>query len=141
MAEGHDEVGYCQPPKHTRFKPGQSGNPKGKPRGSRGLRTELRSELGELVTITENGKSRRIPKRRIVIKALTAKALKGDVRAADKIMQLVIQAEGFEDPQRDRHRMSEVDRQIVEYLLGQQSDCPGNSLSDSESKSGEAEHD
>ncbi len=113
-----DEVGYCKPPKHTRFKPGQSGNPNGKPRGSRGLRTELQSELGELMTITENGKSRRIPKRRIVIKALTAKALKGDVRAAEKIMQLVIQAEGFEDPKSDHNRLSDADRQIIDYLLG-----------------------
>ena len=122
MAEDSDDdgVGYCKPPKHTRFKPGQSGNPKGKPRGSGGLRTELRSELGELVTITENGKSRRIPKRRIVIKALTAKALKGDVRAAEKIMQLVIQAEGFEDPKSECNRLSDADRQIIDYLLGQQ---------------------
>lgn len=113
-----DEVGYCKPPKQTRFKPGQSGNPNGKPRGSRGLRTELRSELGELVTITENGKSRRMPKRRVVIKALIAKALKGDVRAAEKIMQLVIQAEGFEDPKSERNRLSDADRNIVDYLLG-----------------------
>src|SRR5690242_11170591 len=112
-----DEVGYCRPPKHSQFKPGQSGNPRGKPRGARGLRTELRSELGELVTITENGKSRRIPKRRIVIKALIAKALKGDVRAAEKIMQLVIQAEGFEDPKSERNRLSDADHQIVELLL------------------------
>lgn len=126
------EVGYGKPPRHSRFKPGQSGNPKGKPRGSRGLRTELRAELGELMTITENGKSRRMPKRRVVIKSLTAKALKGDVRAAEKIMQLLIQAEGFEDARSERNRLSDADRQIIEYLLGQQSVAPssGNSETD-----------
>lgn len=122
MAKGNYEVGYGRPPRHTQFQQGQSGNPKGKPRGSRGLRTELRSELGEMMTITENGKSRRIPKRRIVIKALTAKALKGDVRAAEKIMQLVIQAEGFEDPKSERNRLSDADHQIIEYLLGMLAD-------------------
>jgi hypothetical protein len=119
MPDQSYKVGYGKPPENTRFKPGQSGNPKGKLRGARGLRTELRTELSELVTITENGKSRRIPKRRIVIKALVAKALKGDVRAAEKIMQLVIQAEGFEDPRSERNRLSDADRQIVELLLGQ----------------------
>jgi len=117
MAERDYEVGYGKPPRNSRFKPGRSGNPDGRPRGSRGLRTELRSELGELMTVTENGKSRRMPKRRVVIKALLAKALKGDVRAAEKILQLIVQAEGLEDPRTERSRLSEADRKLVERLL------------------------
>ena len=117
MDKGDYEVGYGKPPRHTRFRPGRSGNPKGKPRGSRGLRTELRAELNELMTITENGKSRRLPKRRVVIKALAAKALKADVRAAEKLLNMEIQANGFEDPRSERNRLSDTDRQIVEYLL------------------------
>jgi hypothetical protein len=38
-------VGYGRPPKHTRFKPGRSGNPKGRPRGSRNLSTEMQKVL------------------------------------------------------------------------------------------------
>ena len=125
MADDDEEVGYGKPPKHSQFKPGQSGNPKGRPRGARGLRTELRSELGELMTITENGKSRRVSKRRVVIKSLLAKALKGDVRAAEKVMQLWIQAEGFEDPRSER-RLSEGDIAIVNLLLGRQSGISNN---------------
>ena len=37
-AEGNHEVGYGKPPKHTRFKPGQSGNSKGRPKGVRNFR-------------------------------------------------------------------------------------------------------
>jgi len=129
MAERDYEVGYGKPPRHSRFKPGRSGNPDGRPRGSRGLRTELRSELGELMTVTENGKSRRMPKRRVVIKALLAKALKGDVRAAEKILQLIVQAEGFEDPRTERGRLSEADRKLVERLLARGDPDPNSNES------------
>jgi len=71
------------------------------------------------MTITENGKSRRLPKRRVVIKALAAKAIKADVRAAEKLLNMEIQADGFEDPTSERKRLSDTDRQIIEYLLGQ----------------------
>ena len=40
--EGMYQVGYCRPPLHSRFKPGQSGNPKGRPRQSRNMRTIAR---------------------------------------------------------------------------------------------------
>jgi hypothetical protein len=45
------EIGYCKPPKHTRFKPGQSGYPSGRPRGRRNLRTAVRDALKEKITM------------------------------------------------------------------------------------------
>ena len=39
------EIGYGKPPKHTQFKPGQSGNSKGRPRGQRNFRTAVRDAL------------------------------------------------------------------------------------------------
>ncbi len=44
---GGYDVGYRKPPKHTRFKPGQSGNPRGRPKGTKNLKTDLIEELGE----------------------------------------------------------------------------------------------
>ena len=46
-----DRVGYRRPPKHTRFKPGQSGNPKGRPKHAPNLKTEFLEELGDDVTV------------------------------------------------------------------------------------------
>jgi hypothetical protein len=54
------KVGYGKPPKATQFKRGRSGNPKGRPKGSRKLATDLAAELGERITIREDGRSRRI---------------------------------------------------------------------------------
>src|SRR5215469_15592455 len=51
------EVGYGKPPRHTRFKKGQSGNPRGRPCGSKNLKTLLSEALSEPVIITENGRS------------------------------------------------------------------------------------
>ena len=55
--------GYGKPPKHTQFKPGQSGNPKGRPKGRRNLATEINEVLNATVPITENGRPRKVTSR------------------------------------------------------------------------------
>jgi len=55
------EVGYRKPPRHARFRPGQSGSPRGRPKGARSLATVVASAIAERVTVAENGKRRRIP--------------------------------------------------------------------------------
>ena len=74
-------VGYRKPPAHTRFQPGQSGNPRGRPRGVNNLATDLAQELSATIQVTEGGVARAITKQRAMVKALLAKAHKGDVRA------------------------------------------------------------
>lgn len=86
MAKRDDEVGYKRPPKSTRFKPGQSGNPKGRRKNVRNFKTDLTEELRETILIRENGKERRISKQRAFIKALVAMAIKSDVRAINAIL-------------------------------------------------------
>ena len=89
MARKKDyEIGRNKPPVHTRFKPGQSGNKKGRPKGSRNIATDLNEELNEMMSITEGGKTRKLSKRRIMIKATVNKAIKGDVRAVNTVIVL-----------------------------------------------------
>ena len=82
------EVGYGKPPKSSQFRRGKSGNPKGRPRGSLKLATDLAAELNEQITVREDGKSRRVSKQRALIKSLMAKALQGDVRANAAVLAL-----------------------------------------------------
>ena len=90
MSEAEEEkVGYRKPPTKTRFKPGQSGNPNGRPKGSVNLKTDLRSELSEKIRIREGERSLKVSKQRAMLKALVAKALKGDARAANVVLTLV----------------------------------------------------
>jgi hypothetical protein len=82
------KVGYGRPPKSGQFKRGKSGNPKGRPKGSLGLATDLSAELNEQITIREDGRQRRVSKQRALIKSLMAKALQGDVRANTALLAL-----------------------------------------------------
>lgn len=116
----HYDVGYGKPPRRNRFEPGKSGNPKGRPKGALGLKAELKAELDEMVTNTENGKPKRIRKRRLVIKALAAKAAKGNVAAADRLLSLVIQAEGFEDQRPAVRPLSDTDLMMLHRFLGEE---------------------
>jgi hypothetical protein len=82
------KVGYGKPPKRTQFKKGKSGNPRGRPKGSLNLSTDLAAELSEQITLREDGRSRRVSKQRALIKSLLAKALQGDVRATTAVLAL-----------------------------------------------------
>lgn len=83
------EVGYCRPPKHTRFKPGQSGHPSGRPRGQPNFRTAVIEALKEKVTIREWDRTRTISKMDAIIQVTFNKALKGDARGLVAFLQLV----------------------------------------------------
>lgn len=83
-------IGYGRPPKQNRFEKGRSGNPKGRLKGSRNLKTELEEELYERILIREDGRPKAISKQRALLKSLTAKAIKGDTRAAGIVLNLVL---------------------------------------------------
>ncbi len=79
--KGPFEVGFGRPPRSTRFKPGQSGNPNGRPRGAKNFAIAIGQELDSRVTVTENGRRRRISKREVIAKHLVNKAASGDLKA------------------------------------------------------------
>jgi Family of unknown function (DUF5681) len=99
-------VGYGKPPQATRFKAGQSGNPSGRPKGTRNLATDLHEELNEKITVREGTATRSISKQRAVVKSLMNAALKGDTRATAQITALI-----------DRY-MEKVEREKAEQVLG-----------------------
>lgn len=83
-------VGYGRPPIHTRFAPGVSGNPRGRPRGSKNLKTDVLEEIGEKVTVREGEKSRSISKQRAVVKTVVLRALRGDAKAVSTLIGLLL---------------------------------------------------
>ena len=96
-AAGDHAVGYGKPPKHTRFRKGQSGNPRGRPKGVRNMSTLLGDVLRQQISVTEQGGTRRISKREGVLTALVAKALRGDVKT---IVTLVNLADAVDAPEK-----------------------------------------
>ena len=79
-------VGKGRPPQATRWKPGQSGNPRGRPRGSKNLGTMLMEELNEKVKIQRNGGTRSVTKRQVIIKRLVNNAVNGDWKATNLVL-------------------------------------------------------
>jgi hypothetical protein len=85
--------GYCNPPEHTRFKAGQSGNPKGRPKGTLNMATVLERALREKVVVNEHGKRKTVTKLEAAIKQLINKAASGDLKALQLLAGLVRSAE------------------------------------------------
>ena len=81
-------VGYGKPPAHSRFQPGQSGNPKGRPKGSLNLATAVNRALKEKVTVIENGRRKTVTKLDAAIKGLVNRAVKGDAKAMQQMLSL-----------------------------------------------------
>ncbi len=84
--EGRYEVGYGRPPKHSRFQKGRSGNPKGRPKKSRGFRAIVHQHLEAPVEVRINGRVTSISKREAIIAQLVNKAATGASRAIELLL-------------------------------------------------------
>ncbi len=113
MAKDDYEIGYKKPPKQAQFQPGQSGNPKGRPKGSKNLATDLQEELGQKVVITEANKKQTVTKQRAMLKTMFAKALKGDARSATVLINLILGLHQVNDDQANDTALSADDAAIL----------------------------
>ena len=82
-------VGYRRPPRETRFQKGQSGNAKGRPKGSKSLIALLGEELDQPIPVNENGRRKSITKRLAAAKQLVNKAVAGEYRYLKMLAELV----------------------------------------------------
>jgi Family of unknown function (DUF5681) len=87
------KVGYGHPPRHSRFAKGCSGNPKGRPKGSKNLATLVGEALDQRVVVKENGKRRRISKREAIVAQLVNKSAGADLKAIALLLGMVQQIE------------------------------------------------
>jgi Family of unknown function (DUF5681) len=87
------EVGYGRPPAATQFKKGQSGNPKGRPKGTLNFATVLARTLREQVVINEGGVRKTVTKLEAATKQLVNKAASGDPGASRQLVPLLLTVE------------------------------------------------
>ena len=83
------EVGFGKPPKGTQFRKGESGNPKGRPKGKPNLATIINRTLQAKVIIKENGRRRKVTKYEAGLIQLSNKAASGDLPA---LKMVIVQA-------------------------------------------------
>ena len=106
MSESQREpaANYRKPPEHTRFKKGQSGNPRGRP--AKNLPALLAAALNEKVTVTENGKRRQVTKREAVIAQLVNKSASAELRATKMRIDMLRDIEKGRSPYLPQNRRS-----------------------------------
>jgi hypothetical protein len=110
-----DEVGYRKPPKSTQFKPGQSGYPQGRSKGSRNFKTDVRETLDMPVKMSKNGGVQNVSTQRANLMVLREKALKGDQRAIERLIRL---AESLDDkPTANNNGLDASDRAILDAFV------------------------
>src|SRR3984893_13770704 len=113
---GGYEVGYGKPPRDTRFKRGQSGNPRGRLPGAKNLSSLLNEALNELVLVTENGGRKRISKRRAAFKQLVNDAAKGEWRPLKLLVDSLKDIERRSEPQTEESSFSLADEKVIAQL-------------------------
>ena len=110
-------VGYGRPPRHTRFIKGQSGNPRGRPRGAKNLKTLLSDALNEVVIVTENGGHRKITKRQAIVTQLVNRSATADLRATKILLDILRDIEAQTEPvSPETPPFSEADEKVLEQL-------------------------
>lgn len=111
-----EKAGNCRPPRATRFRPGQSGNLRGRPKSARGLAALVAKALGERVEAKENGRRRRITKLEAAVKQLVNRAANGDQRATQFVFSLLQNDHGGHATPAPE-RFGEADAMVVAELV------------------------
>jgi len=102
------QVGYGRPPVHSRFKPGVSGNPSGRPRGSQNFKTLLDRILKEVIPLLDGEQHRKVSKAEAITRRLVIGALKGDSRSQITLFRLAEITGQFEQPPEPLTRIERV---------------------------------
>jgi hypothetical protein len=130
-------VGYGRPPKAKQFAPGQSGNPKGRPEGSRTIGTILQGIIWQKITVTEGGKTRRISALDVALRRLVDDAMRGDSKALKHLLPLVEQYAQSRDAGLQLEELLPEDKAILAHYLQKSIDLPSDSASEGVEKAGD----
>jgi hypothetical protein len=118
--DGDDAVGYGRPPRRTRFGPGRSGNPKGRPKGRRGVDKMLQDALSRRVRIQEDGRARWLTFQEVIIRRLVNDAARMNPNALKILVSLISRYEGTSETSVDMKALSAEDQAILAgYMAGQ----------------------
>lgn len=120
--DGETAVGYGKPPAKSRFRKGISGNPLGRPKGTRDLASVLAATLSERVTVNENGRRKTITKLEAAVKQLVNRAAAGEARSLRLLLGLK-QACEAQPEQSVSNQPSQADTEVVQHLLRRMSEA------------------
>jgi hypothetical protein len=133
------DVGYRRPPRRHQFNKGKSGNPKGRPKGSRNFATDVKQMLSMPVPLARERGRKSISTQQAGLLRLREKALKGDPKALDRLLELARQHNGEVAAATDTDPLAPDDQAIIDaFLVRQRGDATTTSSADAASSSGKA---
>lgn len=117
-AADYEPVGYKRPPKKHQFQPGRSGNPRGRPKGAKGLRQILQGEFSQRMRIMEGDKPLRVSKLQLIVKRELEKAMAGNQRAIEHVISLNIQMFGLgADEPKEEEELTLGEQLYIEAIM------------------------
>jgi hypothetical protein len=114
-----ETVGYGRPPKSGQFKPGQSGNPNGRPKGVRNLATNVKRVLSRQITVMERGRKTSMSAAEAILHKYLELAIKGNVKAGAFLLNLLEQLQPGEANEDKQDVLGERDQQIMQNFFQQ----------------------
>ena len=112
-----ENVGYGKPPKHSRFKPGQSGNPKGRPKGRIPIARLVEKHLDAKMAVTIGGQQKTITRREALIIGFVGDALKGKEKVRKQVLDLLLLLEAQNPPDTPDATSHAQDDAVINGLL------------------------
>lgn len=111
------ESGYKNPPKHSRFQKGRSGNPAGRPKGSKNTLKLLDAVLEQKIKIQQEGKTISITKKQAMLMQLVNAAVKGEIKAIAALFPYMMQLDMKEEQSLETSKLSLKDEEILQQFL------------------------
>lgn len=118
--QGDYEVGYGRTPKATRFKPGQSGNPRGRPKAPKSVAVMLQEALAARITVQENGRTRSLTMQEVIIRGLVRDAARRNHTALRVLLSLIDRYRDSAENTVDPTHFEPEDQAIIQDFLAQQ---------------------
>jgi len=110
-------VGFGRPPKAHQYAKGHSGNPKGRPKGSRNIATLLREELDRKVSVTVDGLTKTMSKRQVAVRQQVDKAVKGCPKAFQTLIKIEADGAHSTSEATKTHRPSEIQPSSYDEII------------------------
>lgn len=119
MDNNNENIGYGNPPKATRFAKGQSGNPRGRPKGSKNMLKLVAEILEQKISIIQDGKPFKISKRTAMFLQLINSAVKGNLKAISSVIAFIEKIDAQDERVKQEETLSIDDEAFIQNFINE----------------------